>query len=72
MARSVLIPVPGKIVEQVQPNLYKVALPNGHELLGHLSEKIKMKATTVLPGTNVSLELTPRDLSKGRILQVLE
>ncbi len=72
MARSALICVSGEVLEQIQYNLFKVALENGHELLGHVSEKIKIQTTRVLPGARVNVELTPRDLSKGKILDVLE
>lgn len=72
MARSALIPVTAKVLASLEKGLFKVALPNGHVLLGHVSPKKEDVVNRILPGSTVSLELTPRDLSKGRILQVLE
>ncbi len=72
MARSELISLTGEVMTRLDERLYKVLLPNGHELLGHLGEKVKRDSTRCLPGVRVSLELTPRDLSRGRILKVLE
>jgi translation initiation factor IF-1 len=72
VARSAIIFASGQVLEQVQSNLFRVALGNGHEFLGHVSERIKIQCTRVLPGVRVSVQLTPRDLSKGQILDVLE
>jgi translation initiation factor IF-1 len=72
MARSELISLTGEVMTCLDERLYKVLLPNGHELLGHLGEKVKRDSTRCLPGVRVSLQLTPRDLSRARILKVLE
>ena len=56
------------IVEDTLPNAqFKVKLPNGHEVLAHVSGKIRMNYIRILPGDTVMLELSPYDLTHGRI-----
>ena len=55
-------------VEELLPNAtFKVTLENGHEILAHLSGKMRMHKIRIMPGDSVTLEMTPYDLSKGRI-----
>lgn len=55
-------------VETALPNgQFKLVLPNGHEILGHLSGKIRMNYIRIIPGDIVTVELSPYDLTKGRI-----
>ena len=67
MAREDLIEVEG-IVEEALPNaMFRVALDNGHKVLAHVSGKMRMNFIRILPGDKVKLELSPYDLSRGRI-----
>ena len=57
------------IVEDTLPNAqFKVKLPNGHEVLAHVSGKIRMNYIRILPGDKVTIEMSPYDLTKGRII----
>jgi len=67
MAKEELIEVQGKVIE-VKPNaIFKVELENGHVVDAHISGKIRMFKIRILPGDNVTVELSPYDLSRGRI-----
>lgn len=56
------------VVEEAQPNaVFKVRLENGHEVLAHISGKMRMRFIRILPGDRVTVELSPYDLSRGRI-----
>ncbi len=67
MAREDLIEVEG-IVEEALPNaMFRVVLDNGHKVLAHVSGKMRMHFIRILPGDKVKVELTPYDLSRGRI-----
>jgi translation initiation factor IF-1 len=56
------------IVEEALPNAtFKVKLPNGHQILAHISGKLRMNFIRILPGDKVTVEMSPYDLSKGRI-----
>ena len=67
MAKEDLIEVQGKVIE-VKPNaIFKVELENGHIVDAHISGKIRMFKIRILPGDNVTVELSPYDLSRGRI-----
>ncbi|MBF0122937.1 MAG: translation initiation factor IF-1 [Candidatus Omnitrophica bacterium] len=67
MAREDLIEVEG-IVEEALPNaMFRVVLDNGHKVLAHVSGKMRMNFIRILPGDKVKLELSPYDLSRGRI-----
>jgi len=67
MARSETIQVSGTIIGVLPNHLFRVELPNGHILLGHLGENVKNDASLLLQGTKVLLTISPYDLSKGRI-----
>lgn len=67
MAKKDVIEVLGTVVD-AQPNaMFKVKLENGYEVLAHISGKIRMNFIRILPGDRVKVELSPYDLSRGRI-----
>ncbi|MDD3345116.1 MAG: translation initiation factor IF-1 [Candidatus Omnitrophica bacterium] len=67
MAKEELIETEGKIVEALPNAMFKVELENGHTVLAHVSGKMRMNFIRILPGDKVKLELSPYDLSRGRI-----
>ncbi|MCK4641114.1 MAG: translation initiation factor IF-1 [Candidatus Marinimicrobia bacterium] len=67
MAKEKLIKVDGIIKENLPNASFRVVLENGHEVLAHVSGKMRMHFIKILPGDKVSLELSPYDLSRGRI-----
>ena len=67
MAKEDVIEIDG-IVKEALPNAtFRVELPNGHEVLAHISGKLRMNYIKILPGDSVKLEMSPYDLSKARI-----
>jgi translation initiation factor IF-1 len=62
-----VIEIEGTVLETLPNALFKVELENGHVVLGHISGKMRMHYIRIIPGDRVSLEMTPYDLSKGRI-----
>ena len=62
------IEVQGVVVENLPNTMFKIRLDSGHELLAHISGKIRMHYIKILPGDRVLVELTPYDLTRGRIL----
>jgi translation initiation factor IF-1 len=68
MAREDAIEVEGKVVELLPNAMFRVELPNGHNLLARSSENLPAQVNRVLPGDKVMLEISPCDLSKGRII----
>ena len=67
MTKTDLIEMEGTIVEKLPNAMFKVELENGHEVLAHISGKLRMNYSKILPGDKVTLELSPYDLTKGRI-----
>jgi translation initiation factor IF-1 len=67
MAKEELIAVEGEIVEALPNAMFRVKLSNGHIVLAHVSGKMRMHFIRILPGDRVKLELSPYDLSRGRI-----
>lgn len=67
MAKEELIEAEGKIIETLPNAMFKVALENGHVVLAHVSGKMRMNFIRILPGDKVKLELSPYDLTRGRI-----
>lgn len=61
------IEVQGEVVELMPAASFKVVLENGHEILAHLSGKMRMNKIRLLPGDKVKLQISPYDLTKGRI-----
>lgn len=67
MSKQDVIEVEGTILESLPNAMFQVKLENGHVILGHISGKIRMNFIKILPGDRVTVELTPYDLSRGRI-----
>ena len=67
LAKEDVIEVEGTVVETLPNTNFKVKLDNGHELLAHISGKLRMNYIKILPGDKVRVELSPYDLSRGRI-----
>jgi translation initiation factor IF-1 len=68
MSKQSSIRVDGTILEALPNATFKVKLENGHEILAHISGKMRMNYIKILPGDKVSLEISPYDLTKGRIV----
>ncbi len=66
MAKDV-IEIEGTILESMPNAMFRVQLENGHEILAHISGKIRKNFIRILPGDKVKVEMTPYDLTKGRI-----
>ena len=67
MAKEDVIEVEGTVVEALPNTNFKVELENGHQILAHISEKLRMNYIKILPGDKVKVELSPYDLTRGRI-----
>ena len=67
MSKQDVIEVEGKVLEALPNTMFQVELENGHVVLAHVSGKIRMNFIRILPGDKVTIELTPYDLSRGRI-----
>ena len=67
MPRKEAIEVEGVVVESLPNAMFRVELPNGHKVLAHISGRIRVRYIRVLPGDKVLVELSPYDLSRGRI-----
>ena len=67
MSKQDVIEVEGTVVEALPNTNFKVELENGHQVLAHISGKLRMNYIKILPGDKVKLELSPYDLNRGRI-----
>jgi translation initiation factor IF-1 len=67
LSKQDVIEVEGTVTEAYPNALFQVELPNGHRILAHISGKLRMNYIRILPGDKVTLELSPYDLSRGRI-----
>lgn len=67
MSKEETISVEGIVIETLPNAMFRVELENGHRVLAHISGKMRMHFIKILPGDRVSLELSPYDLSRGRI-----
>ena len=67
MAKEPAIEIDGEILETLPNAMFKVKLENGHQVMAHISGKMRMHYIKILPGDKVKLELSPYDLSRGRI-----
>ena len=67
MAKDDVIEVEGTVVESMPNAVFKVELENGHQILAHISGKLRMNFIKILPGDKVKLEMSPYDLTRGRI-----
>ena len=68
MSRQTAIEQDGTIVEALSNAMFRVELVNGHEITAHISGKMRMHYIKILPGDRVKVEMSPYDLSKGRIV----
>ena len=67
MSKEDAIELEGKVVEPLPNAMFKVKLENGHQVLAHISGKMRMHYIKILPGDKVTVELSPYDLDRGRI-----
>ena len=68
MAKDDVIQMAGEIVENLPNAMFRVKLENGHVVLGHISGKRRMHYIRILPGDKVTVEMTPYDLTRARII----
>ena len=68
MAKEDVIEIEGTVVEALPNTNFKVELENGHQILAHISGKLRMNYIKILPGDKVRVELSPYDLTRGRII----
>jgi translation initiation factor IF-1 len=67
LAKEDVIEVEGTVIEALPNAMFQVELENGHKILAHISGKLRMNFIRILPGDKVTIELSPYDLSRGRI-----
>ena len=67
MSKVDVLEVEGTVLEKLPNAMFKVELENGHKILAHISGKLRMHFIKILPGDKVTVEISPYDLSKGRI-----
>ena len=67
MAKQDVIELEGTVLEALPNAMFKVELENGHSILAHISGKMRMHYIKILPGDKVTVEMSPYDLTKGRI-----
>lgn len=67
MAKEDVIEVEGTVVDALPNAMFQVELENGHKILAHISGKLRMNFIRILPGDKVTVELSPYDLTRGRI-----
>ena len=68
MSKADVIEVEGKVLEKLPNAMFSVELENGHQVLAHISGKLRMNYIRILPGDKVTLEMSTYDLTKGRII----
>lgn len=68
MAKEEVIEVEGTVIEPLPNAMFRVELENGHKVLAHISGKMRMHFIKILPGDQVTVELSPYDLTRGRII----
>ena len=67
MSKEDVLEVEGTVLEALPNAMFKVELENGHQILAHISGKLRMHFIRILPGDKVTVEISPYDLTKGRI-----
>ena len=67
MAKDDVIELEGTVVEALPHAMFQVELPNGHKILAHISGKLRMNFIRILPGDKVTVQMSPYDLTRGRI-----
>jgi len=68
LARDDVIELDGKVIEKLPNATFKVQLDNGHVIVAHISGKLRMNFIRIIPGDKVLIEMSPYDLTKGRIV----
>ncbi len=68
MSKSDVIEIEGVVLEKLPNTMFQVELVNGHKVIAHISGKLRQNFIRILPGDKVTLELSPYDLTKGRII----
>lgn len=68
MGKEECVEVEGRVIEPLPNAMFRVELDNGHKVLAHISGKMRMKFIRILPGDKVTVELSPYDLTRGRIV----
>ena len=68
MSKADVIEIEGKVIEKLPNTMFRVELENGHVVLAQISGKLRMNYIKILPGDKVTIEMSPYDLSKGRII----
>ena len=68
MSKEEGIEIEGTVLEALPNAMFRVELPNGHKVLAHISGKMRMHYIRILPGDKVTVELSPYDLTRGRII----
>ena len=67
MSKDDVIEMEGKVIEALPNAMFQVELPNGHRIIAHISGKMRMNFIRIYPGDKVTIELSPYDLTRGRI-----
>ena len=67
MSKSDVIEMEGKVIEALPNAMFQVELPNGHQIMAHISGKMRMNFIRIYPGDKVTIERSPYDLTRGRI-----
>ena len=68
MSKDDVIEVDGRVIEKLPNAMFQVQLENGHKILAHISGKLRMNFIRIIPGDKVLVEMSPYDLTKGRII----
>lgn len=68
MSKTDVIEVEGTVIDKLPNAMFNVELENGHQILAHISGKLRQNYIRILPGDKVTVEMSPYDLSKGRII----
>ena len=68
MSKEELLELSGEVIEKLPNAMFQVQLENGLEILAHISGKLRMNYIRILPGDKVTIEMSPYDLTKGRII----
>ena len=68
MSKSDVIEVEGRVLEKLPNATFQVELENGHKIIAHISGKLRMNFIRIIPGDKVLIEMSPYDLTKGRII----
>jgi translation initiation factor IF-1 len=68
LSKDDVIEVEGRVVEKLPNAMFQVQLENGHQILAHISGKLRMNFIRIIPGDKVLIEMSPYDLTKGRII----